>query len=121
MKKIFVLLIALALVAALAAPALAADAKGTVTYDYGGGFRVEVTLTPCVGMWGIRSYSVKTQIVHSHTEAADGDYCVTEITPSYYGKTLSGWLDEATGHIYKPGDKLDVSGDVTLVAQWEGL
>lgn len=119
MKKVFSILLAFALVLALAVPVLAAE--NTVTYDYSGGFRVEVKVTPTVGMWGIRSYSVKTQIVHSHTETADGDYCVTEVTPSYYGKTLSGWLDEATGHIYKPGDKLGISEDMTLVAQWEGL
>ena len=78
----------------------------TITYDYNGGWRIELD------GWRAR---ITTGAAHE----ANGTHIIPDIIPWRFGCRFVGWQLPGGSMIYHPGDKLQGSGDVRLMALWE--
>lgn len=125
MRKIITIILALCLILAMAVPASAIttgkwdfeagkqsaqDAAQdmiegrTITYDYNGGWYIEVTGWRC-------------KIATEATYTAHGTHTIPDTVPWRYNCTFAGWV-APDGTIYQPSDQLQGGEDITLVAQW---
>lgn len=125
MKKIITITLALLLIVSLAVPASAATtgdwdlsagqqhaqdtAAGlingrTITYDYNGGWRIQLT------GW-------RAKLVTGAAYTVTGTHTIPDAVPWRVGYAFSGWR-HPNGLIYYPGDQIQGTGNMTLVAVW---
>lgn len=115
MKRIFALILTLALISSMALSASAAttgnwnsgtNVSHTIVLDYNGGYR-----------YVREGYSMKK--LTSETISGIGNITLPEITPSRMGMKFAGW-EASSGKIYEPGDTVVMYGTkLTLTAVWE--
>lgn len=126
MKKLIITLLILCLVLTMAIPASAITTGSwdlgaaqdsvndaaqdmiqgrTIAYDYNGG-------------WYITLDGWRATLITEASYTANGSHTIPDTVPWRYGCTFTGWL-APNGVIYQPGDLIQGTGNVTLVAQWE--
>lgn len=76
-----------------------------ITYDFDGG-------------WIVQRDGWRWNVLTGAEYESHGTHIIPEETPWRFGYTFTGWL-HPNGVIYQPGDLIQGTKDITLIAQWE--